>query len=99
MPLPASWINSEAYQNEVVRKKEYIKRDKLCAKCNQPATNAGKLGMWFCADCWDGYTPESTDFLREKFIRLEIKKDSGWKDPCLAYMKRLGGFGGLVGDG
>jgi hypothetical protein len=96
---PAPWLNAEAWENEIIKKKEYIKRDKRC-HCGQPATNAGKLGVFFCADCWDGHDPERADLLKAHFISLNIRqKDGKWREPCMEYMRRLGGFGGLVGNG
>ena len=96
---PAPWLNSEAWANEIIKKKEYVKRDKLCAKCNQPATNAGKMGVFYCVTHWDGHDPARAEHLKTHFISLNIRQDeNGWKDPCLAAMKRMA-LGGLVGRG
>ena len=88
---PAPWLNAEAWDNEIIKKKEYIKRDKLCAKCHLPATNQGKLGVWYCVDHWDAHDPERAGLLKTNFIRLGIKQDSNgsWKDPCLRFLKTL----------
>ena len=94
---PAPWLNSEAWENEVIKKKEYIKRDKLCGVkgCNLPATNAGKLGVFYCVDHWDGGDQERADLLMEHFISLGIKQEGGsWKQPCMDYLKNCKPIGG-----
>ena len=98
---PAPWLNSEAWENEIIKKKEYVKRGKLCGAqgCNLPATNAGKLGVFYCADHWDGGDPERAELLKNHFISLNIQQEGGsWKEPCLRAMKRMP-LGGLVWKG
>jgi len=100
MPLPASWINAEAWDNEVVVKRsKAVKKTTLCAKCHLPATNQGKLGVWYCVDHWDAGDPERADFLKNHFISLGIKQENGsWREPCMRAMKSMA-FGKLIGRG
>ena len=86
---PAPWLNSEAWENEIIKKKEYVKRDKLC-HCGQPATNQGKLGMWQCADCFDLGDPERAEMLKSHFISLGITQVNGkWRETCFEHMYRI----------
>jgi len=91
---PAPWLNAEAWENVTIQKKEYQKRDKICA-CGEPATNQGRLGMWQCANCFDGGDPERADMLKNHFIGLGIKQVNGqWKEPCMRAMKSMKPIGG-----
>ncbi len=85
---PAPWLNSEAWENEVILKKVHKQKASMMCHCGQPATNQGKLGVWQCADHFDAGDPDRSDRLRNHFISLGIKQEGGkWKDSCIRYLK------------